>query len=101
MGIVKKRLKRNKNHSIPRGECRSYVKCQKLHAQKRFSKRLGWIITNKEYNEIINIIQEGISTPIKRTSPNRCQHLLMFRDVELVVVYDRKYKTIVTVWRKE
>ena len=67
------------------------------HAKKRLTERYGLELNHTDLREITRIIQESSGDfAIGRVSHSRTKHLINYKDMEILVVYDKNQKTIVT-----
>lgn len=76
---------------------RSKKKCQQVHAVRRFIERTGLVVGQDSLNQIVNLIRNGKSIPIRKQSLRVSVHQVTFRGKEIRVVYDKIRKQIVTV----
>lgn len=71
-------------------------KDQKSHAIRRSETRLGFRITNQEYQDLIKSIQNGEFRSVKSQSIRVRHFEITIRDKTAIAVYDNVRKTIVT-----
>ena len=70
--------------------------CNKAHFMTRYEERCGFHLRHYQYDQILNLIQE--SKPINPTKdPNRFIYHINYNNFNLRVVYDNKFKSLVTV----
>jgi hypothetical protein len=74
---------------------------QKKHARRRAAERFDVFLTKEAEREIIEKIQSGRATFIKKESNRISLFGVIFAGKETVVVYDRSRKTIVTLMPRE
>jgi hypothetical protein len=87
-------------HSFRRPRTNTYA-CQQ-HAQMRLRQRYGLYLTLQDVQAIAGLVKDGKSTPLSEidgyeSTCTRSVHKVTFRDTEMIVVYSRKLKTLVTV----
>lgn len=76
---------------------------ERVHAKNRIKERLGFEVTSDELKRVSSFIQKGKYIAAERQTNKRTKFLLVYpgTDIEIVAIYDRKTKNIVTVWRHE
>jgi hypothetical protein len=70
----------------------------RAHFKRRVMERFGFEPNRHEIEAAINTIQANRAIPFGRSSANRSRHILAIRGTEMVIVYDRKRKVLVTAW---
>lgn len=74
-------------------------KAQQKHAARRARERLGIRMDQNRMHQLVQLIQEG-GLELHSKQSNRVSRYLHTLDGERVLlVYDRKRKTVVTVWK--
>ena len=71
-------------------------KAQRSHAKKQYFKRFKVWLTNREYDEIINLIKKGKGKFIYKQSNRVSIFEITYKDITSHCVYDRKRQTIAT-----
>lgn len=84
--------------SNPTSPIMNKKKAQRKHAKRRFHKRFGLNLSKALRSEIINIIQAGKATPVKRQSLRIGLFEICIRGKKIIVVYDKNSKEIVSGW---
>lgn len=74
---------------------------QIAHAKKRAAERYGLVLNRREYMEVVNLIQDGKAQFMYRTSNRLAVFSLTYMETDVVVVYDKQRKTVVTFLPKE
>lgn len=69
---------------------------QKKHAIRRCNQRLGFLLSDNEYDTLVQSIQDGNATFHSKQSNRISRFKLDIRGVEAIAVYDKHRKTIVT-----
>jgi hypothetical protein len=69
---------------------------QKKHAIRRCGERLGITLTDNEYDNLVKTIQEGNATHHSKQSNRVSRFIITLHGEEVIVVYDKHRKTIVT-----
>lgn len=69
---------------------------QKKHAIKRCGERLGIDLTDRDYDELIKEIQEGKAIHHSKQSNRVSRFKITIQGEEVLAVYDKHRKTIVT-----
>ena len=69
---------------------------EQRHALQRIHKRYGFKLSRKQLRSLIHQIQGGSARFIERESNNRSKFVVQHEGEELLVVYDKKRKMIVT-----
>lgn len=77
---------------------RKKSKDQKRHFNCRMYQRYGLILSDGEYKNIVSLIRKGRATLVERQSLRIGIFDVRIRDKKYRVVYDRKRKTLVTVF---
>lgn len=70
---------------------------KKAHAKKRALERHGLTLNRYDMAEIKNHIANSKAICVSRESIDRARFYTVFRGKEMVVIYSRRHKTIVTV----
>jgi hypothetical protein len=69
---------------------------KRAHAKKRAEQRHGLTLNRYDLNEMRNHIVRSKAFCVERQSIDRAKFYIVFRGKEMVVVYSRRHKTIVT-----
>ena len=79
----------------------SKTKCQTKHTKKRFLQRFNLKYHRDLKAQIIRKIQSGHAVPLGKQT-NRVSRFIVndIKGYNLVVVYDKKRKNIITAWEK-
>lgn len=70
--------------------------CERKHFKRRLFERYGLLVNREEVNEMVRMIQNNNSECIEQQSLRKSLHKVVFRDREILVVYDKMRKTLVT-----
>ena len=70
---------------------------KKKHAKKRAMERHDLTLNRQDMAEIRDQIDKSKAICVSRQSIDRAKFYLIFKDKEIVVVYSKRHKTIVTV----
>jgi hypothetical protein len=82
------------------------TRCQQIHFRRRCTERLGFVPSKRELEELINKIQSNKSQFIERQSHRITVWRDNFKDIDIILIYDKIRKQIITVmpyswWEKE
>ena len=69
---------------------------QKYHFKRRMAGRFGAEITEKEINEIVNLIQTGQTTIIEKQSRRVTIHQIIWEGQKVNIPYDKERKVPIT-----
>ncbi len=72
------------------------AKTERNHAIARMSSRFGVNMNRVQYNAMVKSIQDGKAVFLDRQSNRVSRFIVRLGDKEMVAVYDRNRKTIVT-----
>lgn len=72
-------------------------KAEITHAINRGKERYGLTLSKQDIKNISRIIREGESEFLEKSSNTATIHRLVYKDVPMVVVYDKVRKTIRTI----
>lgn len=67
------------------------------HGTQRAKERVGLTLSETDHSAIVGLITSGLSVPLSTDPHSRPKHLVWVKGQEMVVVYHRKSKTILTV----
>jgi hypothetical protein len=81
----------------PRAHRRKTRMFQK-HSKYRAFERFNLCLTTKDLQDIVKLIQLGQTKVIKIFSNTRTLHEVTFNEAKLLVVYNKKYKEIATIF---
>lgn len=70
----------------------------KLHAKRRSKQRLNIQLNRQDIKDIITQIQSGKAEFIKQSTRTRSLWKVSVKNKNMIVVYSKSTKTIVTVW---
>jgi hypothetical protein len=71
------------------------------HVIHRSEQRYGIRLNSKKRKEIVRIIQSNGSTGLKRISNTKTLYMVNYEGQDILVLYSRARKTILTVYPKE
>lgn len=71
------------------------------HTKSRLNERYNVIFTNQDLKNMVELIKTGKSKIIKSFSNTRTLHKLIYKDIEMIVVYNKYYKEIATAFEKD
>lgn len=74
---------------------------QRRHARQRARERFGLELDEHQLRAVVNRIQRGESRFLEKQSNRVSLHQVEYMGAEMVVVYDRRRKNVVTVWPSE
>jgi hypothetical protein len=66
------------------------------HAAKRVAERYGMVVTGKDLEDMEAQIREGKSEYLGAESLNISRHVVTHKEVQIIVLYNRKLHTICT-----
>ncbi len=72
-----------------------------MHTKRRMLERFGLEINGEEVDELCRQITHNEATHVRKLSLSRTLWRVMFKEVEVYVVYDKNQKNIVTVKRPD
>lgn len=98
---VEFRAFRNNRATAQRRRWMSKKRKQQKHAKRRFNERFGVILPKALRQKLVKQIQEGKAKPIRKRSLRITLFELPLNGQDIIVVYDRRRKEIVTGWLKE
>lgn len=67
------------------------------HAKQRARERYGMSLRGRDLRAIAQLIRDGKSTPVRRSSLSRSVHRVTYQGCNLLVVYSKTSKAVVTV----
>ena len=70
------------------------AECQKLHALRRAAERYGAQLTGADLGRMVALIQSNQSTFVSRTSLRAVKHIVPYKGIDYLVVYDHNRCTI-------
>lgn len=71
------------------------------HTKNRLIERYNVVFTNQDLKDMAIMIKTGKSKIIKSFSNTRTLHKILYKEIEIIVVYNKHYKTIATAFEKE
>lgn len=71
------------------------------HTKERLSERYNVDFTNQDLENMIELIKKGKSKVIKVFSRTRKLHKVRYKKLDILVVYNKYYKEIATVFERE
>lgn len=77
------------------------AKAQFIHAKRRAKERYKLILSKKEYDDLVNLVQENKSESLYKESNRISIKKILYEDQELYFAYDNKRHTIVTFLHEE
>jgi len=71
------------------------------HVKRRALERFGWTLNRHDLSFLRNLIRSGEATLIEKQSNRIGLYKTEYRDQEIVLVYDKNRKLIVSLWSAE